>query len=138
MDNKLSGYALVTSALSPTTKIVIIQDGNKLLDVGYLALNLPNFGNKGITKNVPVTASAIAIPLTSTNVKLPANIVPYTLANGTEGQEITLIALGDVVVTPDALGYSNIEMSVGDTVTLLFVDSTIKWTVKNNFNCIIT
>ena len=80
---------------------------------------------------IPVTYKTVHMDLTN------GNTITSTLANGTNGQVLTL----DVTVNPSTAyvwtltpatktGYSTITLGhVGSTVTLLFVNSTVGWVV---------
>lgn len=128
MDAKIS--ALPTSTTPSVTDIIPIASAGvtKGLTVGSLAMNLPNLGNKGITKNAVTTASSSAIPLTGTIILLPESMLPYTLANGVSGQEIVLVSAGPNTVNISS-GYVPTLVLTTDTVaTLLFVGT--KWLAK--------
>lgn len=130
MDSKISEFP-VAATVAATAIIPVVVDGvNKSLSVGILSLNLPNFGNKGITKNVVIQASGAAIPLTGTLVTLPVLGVSYTLQNGSDGQEITLVSLGNNVVV---VGSVQINMSNESVVTLLYLNTLSKWIITSEF-----
>lgn len=138
MDKKISEFP-VAVGVTVTTIIPVVVDGiNKGLTVGVLALNMPNLGNKGITKNTIIQATGAIIPLTCTVVSLPLSANPYTLPNGSDGQEITIVSLANITVNISS-GYSNtVSMNVGSAVTLIFLLSVSKWVVKSFNNCTIT
>jgi hypothetical protein len=67
MDSKISDFPVATGT-SVADLIPIISGGlNKTVTVGIFSLNLPNLGNKGISKNIvtPVSSGTV-IPLTNT------------------------------------------------------------------------
>jgi hypothetical protein len=130
MDQKISQFPVATDILAPDY-ISILQSGlNKIITAGVFALNLPNFGNKGITKNNPVVASIAAIPLTSTIVVLPVAVPAYTLAAGTNGQEVTLVSRGANVVTLTGGTWTSATLTTNSTITVLY--ETNHWVVKSS------
>lgn len=129
-DKKVSELVSATGVDASDLLLVASGGVSKKLTVGMLASNLPNVGNKGITKNVPVSTLVTDVPLTSTVVKL--SLTSHTLAAGNEGQEITLIGSGNNVVSLTGAGVSTITMPAdGSTCTLVF--SSAKWYVKSYF-----
>lgn len=130
MDQKISQFPIATDILAPDY-IAILQGGlNKIITAGVLALNLPNFGNKGITRNTPIVASVPAIPLTATIVVLPVAVPAYTLAAGTNGQEITLVSRGTNVVTLVGGSWTTATLTTNSTITVLY--ETDHWVVKSS------
>jgi hypothetical protein len=78
---------------------------------------------------VPVTASTVRLTTTAANA--------LTLANGTNGQLLTIIMVvdgGDGTLTPTTkTGYTTITFNdVGDAVTLQFM-TTVGWMVVSNY-----
>lgn len=100
---------------------------------GFLS-NLVTTGKR--VKSVTAISGAGAIPLTHEIVKLTttgANAL--TLADGTDGQELTIIMItdgGDGTLTPAHFGNgSTITFNdAGDSVTVIFTNS--KWYIKSN------
>lgn len=130
-DRKISEM-LPASDVVATDFIPIVSSGaNKRINVGVLTSNLPNIGNKGITKNVPVVGTQI-IQLTSTVVKLSVPI--HDLPSGTEGQEVTIVGSGSNTVTlSGAGGLTSITFpTIGSTCTLIYIGLT--WYVKSYFS----
>jgi len=137
MDRKISEFP-AASVLQATDLIPVIVNGeNKTVSVGVFGLNLPNFGNKGITKNaVTPVVTGLVIPLTKTLVTLPTALTDYTLPNGSPGQEITLVALAATVRVIPASGlFVSLSMNIGSCATLIFVINS--WIIKSQHNCII-
>ena len=135
MDRKISEFPAASVLLA--TDLIPIVSGveNKTVSVGVFGLNLPNFGNKGITKNAvtPVTLGLV-IPLTKTLVTLPTALTDYTLANGSPGQEITLVALAaSVKVFPVSALFPSVSMGIGSSLTLIFVVNS--WIPKSHYSC---
>lgn len=136
MDSKISEFA-VASTLTSTALIPIVDAGvNKIITGGVFSSNLPNFGNKGITKNVITLVSVQTIPLLSTVYVLPSSGTPYILPNGVDGQEIKLISSTSNSILPtSALNISSISMNVGSSITLIFVGTLLKWVPLSVYNC---
>ena len=131
MDQKISQLP-VASAVAATDIIPIVSSGtNQKLTVGVLSLNLPNFGNSGITKNVPVAPSNTAIPLLGTTVGL-STAASYTLAAGSNGQEITIF---NKINSPSTVNYGGSTVTIGakGSVTLTFLETA--WYIKSSHNC---
>ena len=126
-DKKISELLVATTALGADIIPVVTGGINKSLSVGILSLNLPNLGNKGITKNLPVTALVPAIVLTSSIVILPVSGTPYTLAAGVDGQEVTIVSLDANTLVPISSYFTSLQMTHGASVTLLYLTSLTKW-----------
>jgi hypothetical protein len=137
MDAKLSSFPLASTLLSTDVIPVITSGANKTITGGVLSLNLPNIGNRGITKNAVLEASVISLPLTSTLISLPELIQPYTLGNGTDGQEIMIVSKGVNVVNIASGTISSATMMLGSTISLVFIGSLSKWVVKGTHNSIL-
>jgi len=98
------------------------------LDAGTLRVN-------GITSSVAVAAAALVIPLTASYVaKTTGGVEALTLANGVEGQIITIALVvdgGDGTLTPaTSSGFATVVLAdAGDNVTLKYVDDTVGWII---------
>jgi hypothetical protein len=138
MDKKISEFPVATG-VSATALIPIVNAGvNETLTIGVLSLNLPNFGNKGLTKNLVVAATVAAIPVTAALVTLPLSVTPYTLAAGTDGQEICLVSLDTNTVTSPASYFTSILLGSGSSITLMYIASISKWIPKSYHNATLT
>ena len=94
----------------------------------------------GITTTSTVAHSAAgAIPITARTVNMTVSgTIAYTLADGTDGQEITLTCIA-VANTPDGTitpasrnGFATLDMdAVGETFHLIFTNS--KWNIVSNY-----
>lgn len=135
MDRKQSDYPVITS-IGSTALIPVIENGNKNITIGVLSLNLPNVGNKGITKNVVTASATVNIPLTSTLVVIPTSVTPYVLPNGVDGQEIKIVSTGVATVAPTSSVVASIAMSVDSSVTLVFIST--RWVPLSYHNCTLT
>lgn len=123
-DTKISEF-VVTSTVNSTDIIPIVSGGdNKSVTVGVLTLNLPNVGNKGMSKNAPNRPSTPVIPLTATLVTLPASGTPYTLGNGQDGQCMVIIGLGNCSFTTLTDSY---VLTTGQKLTLYYIGYINKW-----------
>lgn len=132
MDSKLSEYPLVTTINGGDILPIISGGANRTVTAGVFALNLPNVGNKGITKNVVTNAATGALPLTSTLIHISTGGNSMTLAAGTDGQEITIVSGGASNTVTPSLTLSNfvsVSMGLGSSITLVFVGS--KWIPKS-------
>ena len=136
MDSKFSDFPKAQS-IGVTDFFPIVKDGdNQTITAGALFLNLPNLGNKGITKNAVVVASSASVPLTATLVVLPALQGFYTVPNGSEGQEITLLSADINSLYFSSAFNANVQMGVGSSLTVVFTSSIGKWIPKSHHNCI--
>lgn len=87
--------------------------------------------------SVAVAADVLAIPLTAQVVQKTtgADAEALTIADGTPGQEITIILVtdgnGDGTLTPaTSTGWATcVFADAGDHLTLRFIDSTIGWVI---------
>jgi len=129
-DKKISELLVATTALGADLIPIVTGGANKSLSVGILSLNLPNVGNKGITKNTPTTALTTVIAMTSTIVVLPISVPPYTLGIGVDGQEVTLVSQDVNTLVPISSYFTSIQMTSGSSVTLIYLTSLAKWVCK--------
>lgn len=120
-DKKISEFPVASTVLATDVLPIVSAGANKGITAGVFALNLPNFGNKGITKNTPVAPSTAAIPLTATVVKLPIGAT-YTLAAGQDGQELLIVALsvGSTVTTTGST-FASASFTNGGLLQLIFI-----------------
>ena len=138
MDAKISEFPVAPTATAAMLVPVVVDGINKILSLGILTLNLPNLGNKGITKNVVIPASVAALGVMHTIVTLPVIGTAYTLQNGSDGQEIMFVSLGNNTMIPTSSNISLITMVNQSTVTLVFIATISKWVVKSAHNVNIT
>jgi hypothetical protein len=131
MDKKISEFAVATTVITTDIIPIVNSGNNKSVTVGVLSLNLPNLGNKGITKNVVVQNTALAIAITSSLANIPMNVLPYTLANGADGQEITIVSGTANTVTT---GTNTFLFDVNASVSLVYITALTRWFVKNSYN----
>lgn len=135
MDSKFSDFPKAQS-IGVTDFFPIVKDGdNQTITAGLLFLNLPNLGNKGITKNAVVVASGASVPLTGTVVVLEPSEAPYSLVDGSNGQTIIIVGAGDLTIHPQSFGNQVIGMNAASTITLMFVSALGQWVCLSNINC---
>lgn len=131
MDSKFSDFPK-SQSIGVTDFFPIVKDGdNQTITAGALFLNLPNFGNKGITKNAVVVASGASVPLTGSLVVLPPSESSFDVPAGSDGQEITFISLGS-----NYINYNSeiIEMQNGSTMTMVYLTIASKWFITSYYD----
>lgn len=134
MDSKISQFPIASTVPAGALLPIVVAGVNQIVTAGVFSLNLPNLGNKGITKNAVVVATVAAIPVTASLVVLPVDVTPsFTLAAGTAGQEIKLVAISPVTVTTQLL---SISMGIKSSITLVFASG--EWIPLSQHNCTIT
>lgn len=130
MDSKLSEYPEATN-ISSTDKFPIISaNANKIVSAGVLFQNIPNIGNKGITKNVVTSPTSVVLPLTGTLINLPFSALPYTLGSGVSGQCLVIVSNG---INTLQFGSKTATFPVDGSITLHYI--TNKWIVTANIGC---
>lgn len=135
MDKKISQFAIANSIVAgdliPIVDSTVAQDAvkNKSITVGLFASNLPNVGNKGISKDLPVVATPGTLVLTSTIYKLSTGA--YTLPAGVDGQTITLVATAACTVSTTNSTFSIASFSINGIAKLRFI-SGIGWIVESS------
>ncbi|MBU2527630.1 MAG: hypothetical protein KKC03_13625 [Bacteroidetes bacterium] len=88
-----------------------------------------------------VAADVLAIPVTHSHVTKTTGAIAeaLTLANGTKGQELTIVlgtdGGGDGTLTPTTkTGWATIVFAdAGDQVSLRYIDDTVGWIIKGSF-----
>lgn len=133
MDSKISAFPVSAAPLAADLVPIVSGGVNKIVTLGVLSTNLPNLGNKGITKNVVTAFVGNIIPLTGTLFVLAPSGTTYTLPNGTDGQEVKLVSNGAITVTPTSSLVAYIVMGIGSSITLVYIAS--KWVPLGYHNC---
>jgi len=128
MDSKISELPVSSTLLGADILPVVSAGATKSITAGVFSLNLPNLGNKGITKNVVTTISSDPFPVTGTLVVLQENILSYSIPAGTPGQEITIVSSS--VNSIDINTGTIINLIQDSVITLLYIGT--KWIVKNS------
>lgn len=131
MDQKISQFNAASTVAATDILPIVSEGANLKLSIGVLSLNLPNIGNSGITKNVPVSPSGTTISLLNSLVGLSV-AATYSLAVGGPGQEITIV---NKINTPSNLNYGSGSVTIGarGAITLVCIDAS--WFVKSSNNC---
>jgi hypothetical protein len=131
MDKKISEFVAASTLLGNDIIPIVSAGVNKSISAGLFGMNLPNFGNKGISKNVVTPVMTNTIPVSVTLCVIPTNLLPYTIPNGVDGQEITIISTGNNSITLSNGYISVINMVAGSSLTLTFITSIGKWIPKS-------
>ena len=137
-DKKISQFPVSTTVIVTDLVPIVSGGANKVVTVGTIALNMPNIGNNGITKNMVTAVTSTTIPLNKTILTLDSNIVPYTLGVGGNGQEIVLVALGACTVLSNSSYFTSLGMDADSSIVLVYVDSVSKWITKSSHNVVFT
>ena len=133
MDSKISQFPVASNVL-PGDFIPIVRNGaNFIVTAGVYSLNQPNHGNKGITKNAPVTVTTAVIPLTGTLIILSGVLASYTLPAGSEGQTLTIVSKVGTTLTVDV---SLVTFINGSSLSLVFAGG--RWCITSAFKCTTT
>ena len=133
-DKKISEFVAATD-IAPTDILPLVSGiVNKKVTVGLLSLNMPNVGNKGISKNLIFQPSTLNIPLTSTVYNLQPNASPYILGSGADGQEITIVSQASNIVNVTSGSMVSLTFTQFGTATLIFVSALSKWLLKSSYN----
>jgi hypothetical protein len=131
MDQKISQLPAASDALATDVIPVVSNGANQKMTIGVLSLNLPNFGNKGITKNTSVSPVDTTLPLSNSLIEI--NIATnYSIANGASGQEITIV---NRAATQSTINYGSgvATISASGVLTILFLGSS--WYIKSSNLC---
>lgn len=134
MDRKITQFPANATVLAADLIPIVSAGSNAAVTAGVFSLNLPNAGNRGLSKDLPVTVAPGVIALTSTVMKLNG---VYTLATGTEGQYIELVALDASTVTVASSPISTVILSANQIVALRFITG-IGWLIVSNTGASIT
>ncbi len=131
MDKKISELSAVSTILATDLIPIVTDSDNKTVTAGTFALNLPNFGNKGLSKNLVGAPVGASIPLTQSLIKL-STVGAYTLAAGSDGQDITIVSSASVTVSVTGSGFATATMGNRSTLTLVFIVGS-GWLIKSSF-----
>ena len=133
------------------TDIWMVVDGiggtptNKKMTVSKFTGYLPSYLGFSQAPDVITSASTI-VDVTSaiSTVASGASALALSLANGTSAGQVKFISMitdggGTATITPvTLLGYSTIALAdVGDSCTLLYLNSTSGWAVISNQGCVL-
>ena len=147
-DKKITALTDIGTGIG-ATDIWMVVDGiggtptNKKMTVSKFTGYLPSYLGFSQAPDVITSASTI-VDVTSaiSTVASGASALALSLANGTSDGQVKFISMitdggGTATITPvTLLGYSTIALAdVGDSCTLLYLNSTSGWAVISNQGC---
>ena len=147
-DKKVTALTDIGTAIAATDVWMVIDSVattpvNKKLTVSNFTGYLPSYLGFSQAPDAVTSASTI-VDVTSaiTSIATGAGALSLTLANGTSAGQLKFITMitdggGTATITPATLlGYSTIALAdVGDSCTLLYLNSTSGWAVISNQGC---
>ena len=147
-DKKVTALTDIGTAIAATDVWMVIDSVattpvNKKMTVSNFTGYLPSYLGFSQAPNAVTSASTI-VDVTSaiTSIATGAGALALTLANGTSAGQLKFITMitdggGTATITPTTLlGYSTIALAdVGDSCTLLYLNSTSGWAVISNQGC---
>ena len=129
MDIKISDLP-ATTAISGLDIVPVVSSGVlKTFSIDLLTKNLPNVGNKGTSSNAPVRVITSVIAPTASLFLLPISSIPYSIGDGFDGQEITLVSLSSSIVLVNGI---SVIMPNESVLTVIYLT---KWLIKSSFGC---
>ena len=149
-DKKITALTDIGTSIG-ATDIWMVVDGiggtptNKKMTVSKFTGYLPSYLGFSQAPDVITSASTI-VDVTSaiSTVASGAGALALSLANGTSDGQVKFISMitdggGTATITPvTLLGYSTIALAdVGDSCTLLYLNSTSGWAVISNQGCVL-
>ena len=149
-DKKITALTDIGTGIG-ATDIWMVVDGiggtptNKKMTVSKFTGYLPSYLGFSQAPDVITSASTI-VDVTSaiSTVASGASALALSLANGTSDGQVKFISMitdggGTATITPaNLLGYSTIALAdVGDSCTLLYLNSTSGWAVISNQGCVL-
>ena len=149
-DKKITALTDIGTGIG-ATDIWMVVDGiggtptNKKMTVSKFTGYLPSYLGFSQAPDVITSASTI-VDVTSaiSTVASGASALALSLANGTSAGQVKFISMitdggGTATITPvTLLGYSTIALAdVGDSCTLLYLNSTSGWAVISNQGCVL-
>ena len=152
-DKKITALTDIGTGIG-ATDVWMVVDGiggtptNKKMTVSKFTGYLPSYLGFSQAPDA-VTSASTVVDITSsiTTIASGAGALALSLANGTSDGQIKFISMitdggGTATITPDSgsgsnlLGYSTIALdAVGDSCTLLYLNSTSGWAVISNQGC---
>ena len=147
-DKKITALTDIGTGIG-ATDIWMVVDGigatptNKRMTVSKFTGYLPSYlGFSQAPDAVTSASSVVDVTSAITTIATAAGALPLGLANGTSDGQIKFISMitdggGTATITPTTLlGYSTIALdAVGDSCTLLYLNSTSGWAVISNQGC---
>ena len=147
-DKKITALTDIGTGIG-ATDIWMVVDGiggtptNKKMTVSKFTGYLPSYLGFSQAPDV-ITSASTVVDITSaiSTVASGASALALSLANGTSDGQVKFISMitdggGTATITPvTLLGYSTIALQdVGDSCTLLYLNSTSGWAVISNVGC---
>ena len=149
-DKKITALTDIGTGIG-ATDIWMVVDGiggtptNKKMTVSKFTGYLPSYLGFSQAPDV-ITSASTVVDITSaiSTVASGASALALSLANGTSDGQVKFISMitdggGTATITPvTLLGYSTIALAdVGDSCTLLYLNSTSGWAVISNQGCVL-
>ena len=149
-DKKVTALTDIGTAIAATDVWLVIDSGattpvNKKMSVSNFTGYLPSYLGFSQAPNA-VTSASTVVDITSsiTTIASGAGALALSLANGTSDCQVKFITMithggGDATLTPTNLLKSStiVFNTQGDSVQLLYLNSTSGWTVISNYGCTI-
>ena len=147
-DKKVTALTDIGTAIAATDVWMVIDSVattpvNKKMTVSNFTGYFPSYLGFSQAPDTVTSASTI-VDVTSaiTTIASGASALPLTLAVGTSAGQLKFLTMitdggGTATITPtNLLGYSTIALQdVGDSCTLLYLNSTSGWAVISNVGC---
>ena len=149
-DKKITALTDIGTGIG-ATDIWMVVDGiggtptNKKMTVSKFTGYFPSYLGFSQAPDA-VTSASTVVDVTSsiTTIASGASALALSLANGTSDGQVKFISMitdggGTATITPvTLLGYSTIALAdVGDSCTLLYLNSTSGWAVISNQGCVL-
>ena len=146
-DKKITALTSIGTGIAAADVWMVIDDvagtpTNKKMTVSNFTAYLPSY--IGFSQAAQALTAAGAVDITSAITTIAsAGAIALTLANGTSTNQIKIITMitdgGTATLTPTTLnGYSTIAFDTdGDSCILLYIDSTVGWTIISNQGCVL-
>ena len=144
-DKKITALTDIGTGIAAADVWMVIDDvagtpTNKKMTVSNFTAYLPSY--IGFSQAAQALTAAGAVDITSAITTIASSAaIALTLANGTSTNQIKIITMisdgGTATLTPTTLnGYSTIAFDDdGDSVVLIYLDSTNGWSILSNQGC---
>ena len=144
-DKKVTALTDIGTGIAANDVWMVIDDPsgtptNKKMSVSNFTAYLPSY--LGFSQAAQAITAAGAVDITSAVTTIASSgAIALTLANGTSANQIKIITMisdgGTATLTPTTLnGHSTIAFDDdGDSVVLIYLDSTNVWSILSNQGC---